>query len=128
MVRKYGVDKANSQFYTKYITKLSFVLKITQFLVSEPFFFYHRGKKVSSQRAKPFCMLFIFAVKTQLKYTHAHLTKKLRLVFLVEMTCFLRNRSLEFHEIWQNSRSLNAYRNSPTNKNQNLTEGIFTKH
>ena len=31
---------------------------------------------MSSQRARPFCMLFIFAVKTQLKYTHAHLTKK----------------------------------------------------
>ena len=36
---------------------------------------------MSSQKAKPFCMLFIFAVKTQLKYTHAHLTKKLRLFF-----------------------------------------------
>ena len=56
VVRKYGVDKAISQFYTKYITKLSFFLKITQFLVCEPFFFYHRGNKVSSRRAKHFCL------------------------------------------------------------------------
>ena len=54
---------------------------------------------MSSRRAKHFCMLFNFAVKTQLKSTHAHLRKKLRLLFLVEMTCFLRNRSLEFREI-----------------------------
>ena len=81
MVRKYGVDKAISQFYTKYITKLSFFLKITQFLVCEPFSFNHRGKKVSSRRAKQFCMLFNFAVKTQLKSTHAHLTKKLTAFF-----------------------------------------------
>ena len=81
------------------ITKLSFVLKITQFLVYEPFFFYHQRKKVSSRRTKHFCMLFNFAVKTQLKSMHTHLTKKLRLLFLVEMTCFLRNRSLEFREI-----------------------------
>ena len=82
MVRKYGVDKAISQFYTKYITKLSFFfLKITQFFVCEPFFFYHRKrKKVSSRRAKHFCMLFNFAVKTQLKSTHAF-DKKIETAF-----------------------------------------------
>ena len=35
---------------------------------------------MSSRRAKHFYMLFNFAVKTQLKSTHAHLTKK-RLLF-----------------------------------------------
>ena len=92
MVRKYGVDKAILQFYFKWITKLSFDLKIIQFLVCEPFFFYHQTKKVSSQRAKPFCMFFILAVKTHIKShatTNAHLTKKLRLLVLVEMNCFL---------------------------------------
>ena len=63
---------------------------------------------MSSRSAKHFCMLFNFAVKTQLKFTHVHLTKKLRLLFLVEMTCFLRNHSLEFREILRNSSSLNA--------------------
>ena len=81
MVRKYGVDKSNSQFYTKYITKLSFVLEITQFLVSEPFYFYHGGKKSEFTKSSAFLHAFHICCETQLKYTHAHLTKKLRLVF-----------------------------------------------
>ena len=36
------------RFYTKWITKLSFALKITQFLVCESFFIYNQAKKVSS--------------------------------------------------------------------------------
>ena len=40
--------------------------------------------------------------------SHAHLTKKLRLVAFVEMNCFLRNRSLEFPEIWHENSSLKA--------------------
>ena len=60
--------------------------------------FYHPAMKVSLRRARPFCMRLIFAMKTQLKATHARLTKKLRLV-LVEMNCFLRNRSLEVRKI-----------------------------
>ena len=65
VVSKYGVEKAIPQFYIKWITKLSFVHNIIQFLVWKPFFFYHRTKKDSSRRAKPSCMLFVFAMKTQ---------------------------------------------------------------
>ena len=39
VVSKYGVDKAIPQFYIKWITKLSFALKITQFLVCEHYYF-----------------------------------------------------------------------------------------
>ena len=58
--------------------EVSFVLKIIPFLVCEFFFFHHQTKRVSSQRAKPFCMLFIFAMKSHIKShttTDAHLTK-----------------------------------------------------
>ena len=60
MVRKYGIDKVIPQFHMKWITKLSFVLKITQFLVSELFVFISEQK---SEFTKTFCMLFICAVK-----------------------------------------------------------------
>ena len=45
---EYGVDEVIPQFHIKWFTKLSFVLKITQFLVCEPFFFYHRFLMVNS--------------------------------------------------------------------------------
>ena len=71
-----SADITIPQSYIKWFTKLTFVLKITQFLVNETFF-HHQAKKVSSQRANPFSMLLIFVVKSQLKAMHAHLTKKL---------------------------------------------------
>ena len=65
------ITLAIPQFYIKWVTKLSFVLEKTKFLDCEPFFHY-QAKKASSQRAKPLCTLFIFAVKAQLKVMHAH--------------------------------------------------------
>ena len=56
-------------------------------------------------------MLLNFAVKIQLEVYARAFDKKIKnwdCFFLVEMTCFLRNHSLEFREILRNSSSLNA--------------------
>ena len=65
VVSKYGVDKAIPQFYIKWITNLSFALKMTQFLVCEHYYFINRRK--------------ILAVTTQLEQLRKESLKKFRL-------------------------------------------------
>ena len=54
-------------------------------------------------------MIFALAMRTQLNVAHAQLNKKLRMddfltiLTLLERRVFLKNRSIEFHIIWQGS-------------------------
>ena len=59
------------------------------------------------QEIQEFCRIFALAVRIQLNAAHAQLNKKLQMndfltipTFL-ERRVFLKNRSIEFHKIWQ---------------------------